>query len=78
MTRKNQRELVDCNINLAFKSGEPFDSAQGDGQRNSVRGELVEPCTVDAKQVLQSTSAENLRKPQNSRKPRKTIKHSNL
>ena len=22
--------LVDCNINLAFKSGEPFDSAQGE------------------------------------------------
>jgi hypothetical protein len=21
---------VDCNINLAFKSGEPFDSAQGE------------------------------------------------
>ena len=24
------RDLVNCNINLAFKSGEPFDSAQGE------------------------------------------------
>ena len=32
--------VVDCNVRLAFNSSEPFDLAQGERPRNSVRGEL--------------------------------------
>jgi len=35
--------VVDCNVRLAFNSSEPFDLAQGERPRNSVRGEPVEP-----------------------------------